>query len=150
MVEMDGRPPHTRLWSLLLALLASGCYEWVRVPPSELPRLDQRPPNGTAFVRTERGKDIEVVGDFAINVTTATDSVDFMSPLRCSIKDDALQLAQNQDEPRSFSLTGIKSTEVYHYDRPLTEIVVVLGLVATVTAVGLAGYAIVHRSSSVK
>jgi hypothetical protein len=135
----------------LIVLAATGCYEWVRVPASELPRLDQRPPNGMAVVRDERGKDLEVSDEFAVNVTTATDSVDFMSPLHCSIKDGTLQLAQNDEQPQSFSLTEIKSTEVYRYDRPLSQILATLGIVAAVVLpVLFVGYALEHSHSSVK
>ena len=134
-----------------MALVASGCYEWVRVPPGELPRLDERAPNGTAVVRDERGKDLEVVDDFAVRVTTATDSADFISPLHCSMKDGALQLAQDDDKPRSFSLAEIKSTEVYRYDRPRSQIVVTLGIVAAVAVpILLVGYGLSHSRSGVK
>jgi hypothetical protein len=134
-----------------LALAATGCYEWVRVPPSELPRLDQRAPNGTAVVRDERGKDIEVSDEFAVNVTTATDSVDFMSPLHCSITDGTLQLAQNDDQPQSFSLAAIKSTEVYRHDRPLSEIVMTLGIVAAIAVpVLFVGYGLRNSGQGVK
>lgn len=151
LVDMDGRGRHARAWGFLLALVATGCYEWVRVPPSELPRLDQRAPNGTAVVRDERGGDVEVSDDFAVNVTTATDSVDFMSPLHCSIKDGTLQLAQNDDKPQSFSLAAIKSAEVYRHDRPLSEIVITLGIVAAVAVpVLFVGYALRNSGSSVK
>jgi hypothetical protein len=148
---MDGRGPRARAWRLLLALLATGCYEWVRVPPSELPRLDQRAPNGTAVVRDDRGKDLEVSDEFAVNVTTATDSVDFMSPLHCSIKDGTLQLAQNDDKPQSFSLATIKSTEVYRHDRPLSEIVTTLGIVAAIAVpVLFVGYGLRNSDRGVK
>jgi len=148
---MDGRPPHPRTWPFLLALLATGCYEWVRVPPSELPRLEQRGPNGTAVVRDERGKDVAVSDDFAVNVTTATDSVDFVSPLHCSIKDGTLRLAENDDTPQSFSLAAIKSTEVYRHDRPLSEIVITLGIVAAIAVPTLlVGYGLRNSGSGVK
>ncbi|HEY4392651.1 MAG TPA: hypothetical protein VGP64_01250 [Polyangia bacterium] len=148
---MDGRRPRILAWPLLLTLVATGCYEWVRVPPGELPRLDERPPSGTAVVRDERGKNLEVVDDFAVRVTTRTDSVDFMSPLHCAMKEGTLQLAQDDNEPQSFSLAEIKSTEVYRYDRPLTQIVVTLGIVAAVAVpVLLVGYGLEHSHSGVK
>jgi hypothetical protein len=145
---MDGRGRRARAWWFLLALAGSGCYEWVRVPPGELPRLDERAPNGMAVVRDERGKDVEVIDDFAVRVTTATDSADFMSPLRCSMTEGTLQVAEGDDKPQSFSLTAIKSTEVYRYDRPLSEIVVTLGIVAAVAVpVLLVGYGLKHSGS---
>jgi hypothetical protein len=114
--------------------------------------LDQRAPNGAAVVRDDRGKDLEVVDDFAVRVTTATDSVDFMSPLHCTIKEGTLlQLAQDDDKPRSFSLAEIKSTEVYRYDRPLSQIVVTLGIVAAVAVpVLLVRYGLEHSGPGVK
>lgn len=133
----------------MLMLVATGCYEWVRVPPSELPRLNERAPNGTAVVRDERGKNVEVLDDFAVRVTTASGSADFMSPLHCSMNEGMLQLSQNDDKPESFSLAQIESTEVYRYDRPLSQIVVTLGIVAAITvSVLLVGYGLSHSSSS--
>ena len=113
---MAGRKPRAHLWWPLLGLMATGCYEWVRVPPSELPRLDEDgpralvSPNGapaSPVVRDERGKNVEVPGDFAIKVTTGADSVDFMSPVHCSVKEGRLQLSQDDDKPKSFSLAQI-------------------------------------------
>jgi hypothetical protein len=106
--------------------------------------LDQHAPNGAPVIRDERGKNVEVVGDFAVNVTTASDSVDFMSPLHCSMKEGTLELAQDDDKPQSFSLAEIQSTKVYLYDRPQSEIVVTLGVVAAVAAAVLLGYAVAH------
>ena len=89
--------------------------------------------------------------DFAVRVTTGTRSVDFMSPLHCSVNRRTLQLAQGNDKPQSFSLPEIKTTEVYRYDRPLSQIVVTLGIVAAVAVpVLLVGYGLKHSGSGVK
>jgi hypothetical protein len=148
---MDGLKPRARSWPLGLMLAMTGCYTWVRVPPSELPRLDQGAPRAllspdgppaTPVVRDEKGKDVEVAGDFAVKVTTAADSVDFMSPVHCSVKAGTLQLAEDETTPRSFTLGEIRSTEIYRYDRTLSTIVKTLGIVAGGVVLFLLGDAV--------
>ena len=156
---MDGLKPRRWSWPLALLLATTGCYEWVRVPPGELPRLDESAPRPTNLpeaapkgpvVRTESGESIEVEGEFAIKVTTEGDSVDFMSPLHCSLTGETLRLAEDGATPQSFRLQQIRSAEVYRRDRTLSVVVMALGVVAAGAALIVLGDAFVHSGSSVK
>jgi hypothetical protein len=152
MMGVDGGWPRARAWRLLVVLLATGCYEWVRVPPSELPRLDESAPRPIVradgvvgpVVRAETGKTIEVAGEFAIRVTTGADSTDFMGPLHCSLTDGTLHLAEEGAPPQSFRLDQIQGTEVYRRDESLSALVEALGIVAAGAVAVLLGYGIAH------
>jgi hypothetical protein len=149
---MDKRRPRARAWPFLLALVATGCYEWVRVPPTELPRLDESAPRPIVradgvigpVVRAETGETIEVAGEFAVRVTTGADSTDFMSPLHCSLTDGTLHLAEEGTPTQSFRLDRIRSTEVYRRDGTLSALVEALGIAAAGAAVVLLGYGFAH------
>jgi hypothetical protein len=152
LTTMDRRRRRARAWPFLLALLATGCYEWVRVPPSELPRLDESAPRPIVradgvvgpVIRAETGKTIEVAGEFAVRVTTEADSADFMGPLHCSLTEGSLHLAEDGAPPQSFRLDQIRSTEVYRRDETLSALVEALGVVAAGAAVVVLGYAVAH------
>jgi hypothetical protein len=143
------RRPRSIVWWPLLGVLATGCYEWVKVPPGELAKLDQRAPRYlaepmsqpelVAVVQGENGKLLDVEGDFAVKVTTSTQSMDFASPIRCAVTPERLQIAEGDAEPMSFPRADLKSTEVYHYQKTLSRTVWVVGIAAVVLTFALVG-----------
>jgi len=128
-------------WWPLAALLASGCYGWVPVPPTELPKLDDsvpRPQSGEGswpVVHDAAGDPVEVIGAFSVEVTTKAGSDDFMSPLRCSVSDGGLRLAEEGGNPKTFPISEIESTKLYRYKSSTSNVVMAVGI----TAVGLLG-----------
>jgi hypothetical protein len=139
-------------WWPLAGLLASGCYGWVSVPPTELPKLDDnvpRPPvqPGTEswpVVRDVTGEPVEVVGPFSVKVTMKGESEDFMSPLRCSVADGGLRLAEAGASPKTFSLSEINRTEVYRYKTTASNIAVAVGIAAVLAAGYFIGDRVAH------
>jgi hypothetical protein len=139
-------------WWPLAGLLSSGCYGWVQVPPTELPKLDDsvpRPPVQPAVgpwpvVRDVTGEPVEVVGSFAVKVTTKGDSEDFMSPLHCSVAEGGLRLAEDGASSKTFPLSEIERTEVYRYNATASNIVLVVSIAATVAVLLFFGDRLAH------
>ena len=141
------------------ALAGSGCYEWVQVPPQSLPSLDSAVQQSSALpeghapmvvVEDMRGKPVEVMGEFAVKVTTGSQSEEFMSPLHCSVETGHLRLAEGEAAPRSFALAEVRMTEVYHREETLSSVMVAVGISAAVLAAVFVGSRFAGAGSSVK
>jgi hypothetical protein len=120
-------------------VMATGCYGWVSVPPTELPKLDDSAPRPSAqpgeepwpVVLDVEGEPVDVVGPFKVKVRTNGGGNKFRSPLRCSVEDGGLRLAEEGASPKTFPLTEIKSTEVYRYKTTTSKVAVAVGIAAT-------------------
>jgi len=158
--EAVTRPRRSIVWCSLLGLLATGCYEWVKVPPGELAKLDQQAPRYlaepmahpelVAVIQGENGKLLDVEGDFAVKVTTSTQSVDFASPLRCAVTPERLQIAEGDAEPMSFARADLKSTSVYHYEKTLSRTLWAVGIAVGVVTIFFLGHRALENDGPVR
>jgi hypothetical protein len=137
-------------WVVLFGLLSGGCYQWVQVPPAELPKLDRREPAATATVATADGKTVDVDGDFAVRVTTRHDSFDFTSPISCTVTPERLQIAEVGAAPVLVSHGDIERAEVYRYRKTLSRTLMVGGAVVAVLLGYLAFHQMTDHSGGVK
>jgi hypothetical protein len=125
-----------------------GCYQWVRVPPGELAKLDQdaignapRPPGSTEPSTVVQGDDglVEVRGSFAVKVTTTTrtETFDFNSPIRCVVTPEQLTIAETGTELVSFPAANVKTTEVYHRNATRSSVAIAIGIAVALIPVFL-------------
>lgn len=139
-------------WWPLAGLLNSGCYGWVSVPPTELPKLDETAPRapdqpraGTwPVIRDVDGEPFEVIGSFTVSVKTASQSRKYASPIHCSVADEGLQLAGDGGSPQAFPLSEIERTEVYRYKSTTSTIAATVSIAATLAAIFFIGDRLVH------
>jgi hypothetical protein len=134
---------------VLFGLLSAGCYQWVQVPPAELPKLDRREP-AAATVATADGKTVDVDGDFAVRVTTRRDSFDFTSPIKCTVTPERLEIAEVGAAPVLLSHADIERADVYRYRETLSRTLMVGGAVLAVFLGYLAVHAITPHSGGIK
>jgi hypothetical protein len=132
--------------------MATGCYGWVSVPPTELPKLDDSAPpppvrpgdEAWPVVRDVEGEPVDVIGPFTVKVRTKDGSKKFRSPLQCSLADGGLSLTADGASPRTFPLSEIERTEVYRYKETTSRIAVAVSIAATLAAIFFIGERVVH------
>jgi hypothetical protein len=113
-----------------IGLLATGCYQWVRVPPPELAKLE----SGAfpATIATADGKVVDIEGPFAVKVTTRHNSFDFGSPISCTVTRERLQIGEVGAAPINFSRGDIERTDVYRHRKTLSRTVLIAGITLAV------------------
>jgi hypothetical protein len=134
-----------------LSLAQVGCYDWVAVRPSDLPKLNavssQTVSAGTAQVtlmdvRTVRAPDgrlVEIRGAHDVEVTADGATVSFEHPVEAKVADETLTVAGKNREDTPFTLGKVQKVEVSQYAPGKT--------MAVLLVVALAPLAVVFAAS---
>ena len=138
---------------LALSLQSTGCYEWVAVRPSELPKLDHDGAQSEAErnvrnARLERpdGSLVEVNRSADVRLTTSSDTLEFVAPVVARIQKDDLWIRAGNAGNTKLPLSDVESAEVAKFDGGMTAVAIVGGVVGTTLVTTLLIIGLSHES----
>ena len=138
---------------LAFSLQFTGCYEWVAIRPSELPKLDHDGAQSEAErsvrnARLERpdGSLVEVNRSADVRLTTASESLELEAPVVARIQKDDLWIRAGNAGNTKFLLSDVKSAEVAKFDGGMTAVAIVGAVVGTTLVTTLLVYGLTHES----
>lgn len=107
-----------------LSLAQVGCYDWVAIRPSDLPKLNaatsqtvsagnlQVTLTSVRTVHTPDGRIVEIRGGHDVAVTAEGTTVEFEYPVESNVADETLTVAGKNREDTPFPLARVQKVEV--------------------------------------
>jgi|GEM_PF-2699814 len=133
-----------------LSLAQVGCYDWVAIRPSELPKLNSLSSQTVAAgnlqvtvmtirtVRSPDGRLVEIRGAHDVQVRADGATVEFEHPVESSVADETLTVAGSNREDTRFALRTVDDVKVRQYSPGKTiALAAVLSLIPLVGLVGV-------------
>jgi hypothetical protein len=138
---------------LAFSLQSTGCYQWVAIRPSELPKLDNdgAQPAAERNVRNARlerpdGSLVEVNRSSDVRLETASESLELAAPVVARIQKDELWIRAGNAGNMKFVLSDVKSAEVAKFDGGMTAVAIVGAVLGTTLVTTLLVVGLTHES----
>lgn len=130
----------TRLLLVAYFAQSAGCYQWVEVRPTELPKLNasegekatpERPPSRSARLERTDGSLLEIGRNADVRLETAQGTYDFASPVVARVVKNDLWIKAGNTGRTTVPLDDVRSAEVAKFDGDATALAIVGGVIGT-------------------
>ena len=97
----------------LLVLCAAhlGCYDWIDIKPTELPKLTE---SSARRIEGPAGEVVEVRRAYDVRITSLTGTANYSSPVRSSLSDGTLTVDGPGQTRQSFFICGSRRGSKFH------------------------------------
>ena len=134
------------LFALVFAMHSTGCYEWIDIRPSELPKL-QPPPESSAEAHARNatlerpdGSLLEIGRNADVRVTARGFEREFESPVHAEQVGDDLSIRAGNSGKMTVPIRDLRRVEVAKLDVSSTVVAIVAPIVFASLATGIIVY----------
>lgn len=120
------------------SLTQVGCYDWVEIRPTELPRVTEA---SVQIVEDSDGQPVQVRGGCDVRVTNSGGATTYSAPVRSRLAQGSLVVEGPGRLPQSYPLQEPTRVELSQLDAGDTRVALVVGVLAALSVGAFVAYA---------